>query len=136
MYTSFLSNTMATVTNNSSSSLIDIMCADPVEGAVYRHLFNGGSWFEAEQLHWRIVHDRTLPDLQALFTKKPTRGNIAKAQELMELLGHCAMQLVADPVATANVKTATALMATWSKPKVSSTGTNAFANLADNSDDD
>lgn len=128
-----LSNTMATFTN---TPLTDALCADPAGGHIFKYLLSGGSWFEADQMHWRLVRDQAFVELKTLLTKEPTASHVERSKELMANLQYASKQLVADEVTALQVKKADILVTAWSKPKVSTTTTNVFNALVDDSDEE
>ena len=128
-----LSNTMATFTK---TPLTDALCADPAGGHIFRYLLNGGSWYEADQMHWRLVRDHALAQLDPLLGKKPTGAHVARAKELLALLHECARQLVADSDSAFVAKKAETLVQAWSKPKASVNTTNAFNALVEDSEEE
>ena len=71
-----------------------MLCADPLYGNIYRHLFNGGSWYEADQMHWRIVQQHAAMGLQELIESKPTKSNQDKAQTFLGQLKETTVQLL------------------------------------------
>jgi bacterioferritin-associated ferredoxin len=79
---------MATTIN-----LREILCSDPNYGGVYRMLFNGGSWYEADQMYWRILQQRATIDLQEIIKAKPTASNCEKAQGFLTTLKGTTTQL-------------------------------------------
>jgi len=101
-----------------------------------RYLLNGGSWFEADQMHWRLVRDRTITELNTLLTKKPSGANVRQAKEQMANLQEASKQLVCDSATVAVTKKAEALVATWSKPAPKANKTNAFSMLGDDTDEE
>jgi hypothetical protein len=119
-------------TSVSSVSLKDILCSDPVDGVVYKHLFNGGSWFEAEQMHWRIRHKHLLAEITTLTTMKPTKNHAEKAKSLLVYLKDTSTQLVPDteylPIHAKAETMVSSWMAPLTKPVVKSKG---FAALAE-----
>lgn len=117
-------------------SLSEILCADPFGGHIFRHLLNGGSWFEADQMHWRLVRDRSLTELSTLLLKKPRGAHVERAKELLANLQEASRQLVGDAPTVAVTKKVEGLIATWSKPKASVAHTNTFTALLDDSDEE
>jgi len=124
---------MATFTN---TPLTDALCADPAGGHIFKHLLNGGSWFEADQMHWRLLRDQALAELGPLLGKKPTASHVEKAKQLLALLQESAKQLIADNNTAAVTKKAETLVTAWSKPKVLTRTTNAFGALVEDSDEE
>lgn len=117
-----------------------MLCADPNAGAIYRHLFAGGSWFEAEQMHWRLQQQHALDQLKAALEAKATKSNQDKAQTALGLLEECAKQLVPSEDAMAVFKRADQVVKVWTpaaakaaaKPKNS----NVFAALNEDSEEE
>lgn len=71
----------------------DMLCADPLYGSVYRMLFNGGSWYEADQMYWRILQKQATLGLQEIVKTKPTANNREKAETLLGKLKETTTQL-------------------------------------------
>lgn len=116
------------------------LCSDPVYGRVYTHLFNGGSWFEADQMDWRIKQGLALQQLKTLVEAKPTKANQEKATAMLQRLEEASQQLVPPDHAIATFHNAEAIVKKWApaptaaaKPKK---GTNAFAALGDDSEEE
>lgn len=125
---------MATTDNISIPTLL---CADPNGGHIFKYLLNGGSWFEADQMHWRLVRDQTFAELRTVLAKKPTVSHVARAKELMATLHEVSKQLICDDATVQNVKKAEPLVTGWSKPKGSvSTKANVFSALVEDSDEE
>ncbi len=125
----------------SSINIQEALCADPYGGAIYRHLFNGGSWFEADQMHWRLQQDVALAQLKRLLDTKPTKANQEKANELLAELAECAKQLIPSDEASALFLKADQVVKTWAPaPKPAKTkpvkGANVFAALDEESEEE
>ena len=129
---------MSTNTSTNFRSLSEILSSDHENGIVYRHLFGGGSWFEAEQMHWRILLNRNVGEINTLLTKNPSPANVERAQASLGLLNECVHQLVAEPGALVVATQCGALVKNWSTPKAPTVniGTNAFGAFLDDSDDE
>ena len=132
-------------TKMSSSVSIDLqaaLCADPVGGAIYRHLFNGGSWFEADQMHWRLQQEQALIKFKSAVGAKPTKPNQQKAQEALKELEECAKQLVPSTEPMALFQRADQVVKTWAPkvaPKAAETKpktANAFSALDDSEEEE
>jgi hypothetical protein len=118
------------------------LCADPVYGAVYKHLFNGGSWFEADQMEWRINQALALQELKTLVSGKPTKANQEKATVALGRLEESCKQLVPPDHAMAAFHNVEAIVKTWAPPpavtvvtKKPKKGTNVFAALGDSDEE-
>jgi hypothetical protein len=126
---------MATQTMN----VKQILCADPMHGAVYRMLFNGGSWFEADQMHWRVIQQRAIVGLQEVVKSKPTKSNQQKAQVLLDELKDTTVQLLPQEDSMRVFLRADQVVKTWApaaKQPVKTQGPrNAFA-LLDTDEDE
>lgn len=126
-----------------SINLQDVLCADPVGGCIYRYLFNGGSWFEADQMEWRLQQELTLQQLKTIVEAKPTKANQQKAHQLLGNLEECAKQLVPSDGPMALYQRADQVVKTWApaakapevKPKTAK-GVNAFAALGDSEEEE
>jgi hypothetical protein len=130
------SNRSVSVSVSVSVSLPELLCAEPSGGHIFRHLLNGGSWFEADQMHWRVVRDQSLTEVSTLLTKKPTVANVERAKQLLSNLQEASKQLVCDAPTVAVTKKVEGLIATWSKPKAKAKNTNAFTALLEDSDEE
>ena len=76
----------ATHTVNMSSSLkIDLMasaCADPIWGPLYSIFRNRdymGSWYDADQMYWRIARDNASMHISELVAGEPTADAVTEA---------------------------------------------------------
>lgn len=130
-------------TNTSSINLVQILCADPMGGPVYRHLFNGGSWFEADQMHWRCQWDTSLQGLEKLVSSKPTQSNQAAAQTHLSNLEYAANQLVPNTGPLAALQKVQDIVVKWAPPRASAVPSktkpsvqNAFSVLVEDEDDE
>lgn len=56
-------------------------------------LFNGGSWYEADQMYWRILQNQVTLGLQEIVKTKPTTNNREKAETLLGKLKETTTQL-------------------------------------------
>lgn len=119
-----------------SISLKDIMCADPVEGTVYRHLFNGGSWFDAEQVHWQIIYTRTCGSLGDIVNAKPSKSNVERAMMLLGTLKEATNQLVPSTDYMPGYTRAESAVAKWSAPPSQKPTGKGFMALADSENED
>jgi hypothetical protein len=131
---------MATI-NSSPRPLQDLLCSDPVHGAVYRMLFNGGSWFEADQLHWKIHRENALVSLGSLTAEKPTKANQEKAQIALSDLKEATVQLCPSPdPALAAFHRLESVVAKWEPKKATAAPKNGvkntFAALAEDDEED
>jgi hypothetical protein len=127
----------------SSTLSIDLqasLCSAPVGGSIYQYLFNGGSWFEAEQMHWRLEQEHALNQLQTVVAAKPTKANQEKALSAISSLEECAKQLVPHDEPMALFLKADQVVKTWAPaPKTAasgSKGTNVFAALDEDSEEE
>ncbi len=118
-------------------NLQETLCAHPDHGAIYRMLFNGGSWYEADQMHWRFVQQRAITGLQEVVKTKPTKGNQEKAQTLLGELKETTVQLLPQSDSMKVFQHAEEVVKTWTpaakapaKAQTKGTG-NAFALLDD-----
>ena len=124
-----------------SINIQDALCADPYGGDIYRHLFNGGSWFEADQMHWRLQQNYALTQLSSLVSAKPTKSNQEKANEALGELAECAKQLIPSTEAAALFQKAEQVVKTWApapKPVKAKPvkGANVFAALDEESEEE
>lgn len=126
---------MATTTD----TFIDIntmLCADPVFGCVHSHLINGGSWYEADQMYWRILQKQALLGLEELTKTKSTKSSQEKAKTLLGHLEQTSTQLFPNDKSTAIFKQAEAVVQVWAPPpkaapKAAVKTSNAFAAFDD-----
>ncbi len=124
-------------TNVSSSiDLRSIMCSDPTEGPVYQLLFNGGSWFEAEQMFWRLSHSRLREELTTLTRGKATKGNAERAKMLLASLKEATKQLVASREHLTAYNQAEAFVTKWSARSRPASKGKGFAALAEESEEE
>jgi hypothetical protein len=112
------------------------LCADPINGGIYRHLFNGGSWFEADQMYWRVRQEEALASLKALVEEKASKSNKTKAAADLAVLKEAAAQLLPTQDSLAAFQAAETIVKTWETPKVlpktaNAKGKNAFSLLDD-----
>lgn len=124
---------MATTTNT-SVNLKDVLCADPLSGDIYKHLFQGGSWFEADQMHWRLQQQMALKGLTEVVKTKPTKINKEKAALHLSDLRETVTQLLPQNDSLAVFKQADRVVQAWAPPppKISETlKKNVFAMLAE-----
>jgi hypothetical protein len=124
-----------------SINIQEVLCADPYGGAIYRHLFNGGSWFEADQMHWRLQQKYALTQLDSLVSAKPTKANQEKANEALGELAECAKQLVPSTEAAALFQKAEQVVKTWAPAPAPKTvkakpSANVFAALDEESEEE
>lgn len=129
---SLTSDTMATQTVT-NINIRDVLCTDPDHGSIYRMLFNGGSWFEADQMHWRIIQQQAVQGLQEIVKTKPTKGNKEKAQTLLGELKETTGQLLPQADSMRVFLGAEQVVKTWApavKPPAK-VKTNVFALLSD-----
>jgi hypothetical protein len=129
----------------SSTLSIDLqasLCADPVGGSIYQYLFNGGSWFEADQMHWRLEQEYALNQLKVVLMSKATKSNQEKASSALICLEECAKQLVPHDEPMALFLQADQVVKTWAPaPKTVTSGTqpkgtNVFAALDEDSEEE
>jgi hypothetical protein len=117
------------------------LCADPVSGGIYSYLFNGGSWFEADQMHWRLEQEWALNQLKVVVEAKATKANQEKAATALRSLEECAKQLVPPREALALFLKADQIVKTWAPaPKAAAAKTpqtmNVFAAFSDDSEEE
>lgn len=79
---------------SSSSNINDVLCADPMYGCVSEMLMNGGSWFEADQMYWRLRQQHVCSELKKLLENRATKSAITSAEELLQELQECSKQLL------------------------------------------
>ena len=127
----------------SSTLSIDLqasLCSAPVGGSIYQYLFNGGSWFEAEQMHWRLEQEYALNQLKVVLVSKATKGNQEKALSALSTLEECAKQLFPHNEAMALFLDADQAVKTWAPaPKTAASGSkgiNVFAALTEESEEE
>jgi len=124
----------------SSINIQEVLCADPVGGAIYKHLFNGGSWFEADQMHWRLEQQWAITQLQTVVAAKPTKANQEKACSALGSLEECVKQLVPQNEAKALFLKADQVVKAWApapKPAKDKPKTiNVFAALDEESEEE
>lgn len=104
---------MATTT---LSALDTILCADPVYGDVHRYLINGGSWYEADQMHWRILQKIALKGLCDVTAGKSTKANQEKAAALLGQLKETTTQLFPNEDSMAVFLKAESIVKAWAPP--------------------
>ena len=119
---------MATQTT-SSVNLMELFCQDPVFGSIDRYLINGGSWYEADQMYWRIIQNRAVTALGEITAAKPSKGNQEKAQTYLGQLKETTTQLFPTEHSTKVFQQADQVVKKWSPaPKASKPkSTNVFA---------
>ena len=128
---------MATQTT-SSVNLMELFCQDPVFGSIDRYLLNSGSWYEADQMYWRIIQNRAVTALGEITAAKPSKGNQEKAQAYLGQLKETTTQLFPQQDSAAVFAEAEQAVKTWApaldaaKPK----RTNMFAALDDESEEE
>jgi threonyl-tRNA synthetase len=130
---------MATQTSN-SVNLLDILCQDPVFGSIDRYLQNGGSWYEADQMYWRIIQKQAFEQLRELTAAKPTKSNQEKAQSYLEQLKETTTQLLPKDHSVAVFQRADQAVKTWAPPKAAPkkkiATMNVFAALNEDSEEE
>lgn len=114
-------------------NLKEVLCADPVHGASYRSLLNGGSWFEADQSYWKIQQERAMGNLSQLMEAKASKSNVARAESWLVELKEAAGQIVPVENSMAFFTQTEKIVKTWEAPpsKKMVSKTNAFAVLGD-----
>lgn len=117
------------------------MSQDSVFGSIDRYLLNGGSWYEADQMYWRIIQKRAVEQLGELTAAKPTKSNQEKADSYLEQLKETTTQLLPKDHSVAVFQRAQEVVKTWAPPKVTApkkktTATNSFAALNQDSDEE
>lgn len=132
---------MATQTTT-SVNLLDIFAQDPVFGCVDRYLVNGGSWYEADQMYWRMMQKRAVEGIQELTAAKPTKSNQEKAEGFLQHLKESSTQLFPMQESMAVFQRADSVVKTWAPPpktappKVAGIKSNSFALLDADSEEE
>lgn len=126
-----------TQTTMANINLNEIFCADPIHGASYRSLLNGGSWFEADQAYWKVQQQKTMSNLGQLIEAKATKTNVARAESWLLELKESAAQIVPMDDGRTLFEQTEKIVKTWEAPpnKKTVTKTNVFA-LLDNDDEE
>lgn len=117
---------------------MEIFCQDPVFGSIDRYLINGGSWYEADQMYWRIIQKQAVTALGEITAAKPSKANQEKAQTYLGQLKETTTQLFPTEHSTKVFEQAEQVVKKWSPaPKASKPkGTNVFAALGDESEEE
>ena len=114
-------------------NLKEMLCADPMHGGIYQSLFNGGSWFEADQTYWASQQNRVVLSLSDLMDNKPSKSNIAKAEAWLTDLKTTSEQLVATAGSHQVFSSTEKIVKEWEAPTLKkvalSKKSNAFAML-------
>ena len=114
-------------------NLKEMLCADPMHGGIYQSLFNGGSWFEADQTYWASQQNRVVLSLSDLMDNKPSKSNIAKAEAWLTDLKTTSEQLVATAGSHQVFSSTEKIVKEWEAPALKkvalSKKSNAFAML-------
>lgn len=133
---------MATQTTT-SVNLLDMFCQDPVFGCVDRYLMNGGSWYEADQMYWRIIQARAVEGLRDLTAAKPSKSNQEKAAVFLADLKDTTTQLLPTDASALVFQRADQVVKTWAPPPKAAaakasgkTTSNTFALLDADSDEE
>jgi len=102
-----------------SMPLKEILCADPMYGSVYQTLFQGGSWYDADQAYWRIRYEAMAEELGALLMAKPTKVTKEKALVLLGDLQAAAAQMPSYLDITTSLAQIEAVVKNWLPPQAS-----------------
>jgi hypothetical protein len=111
-----LSLTIQLTMSVSTINLSEKLFADPEYGEVYRSLFNGGSWFAADQAYWGILQQTAANALSELVETKPSSYNLGKAEALLEQMKEASSQLVPPEISMSAFFYTEAVVKTWSAP--------------------
>ncbi len=119
-----------------SINLSEKLFADPEYGEVYRSLFNGGSWFAADQAFWEIQQQKAFNALGELVKTKPSPYNVSRAEAVLAQLQEASSQIVPPENSMVAFTQTEAIMKTWSAPlkkksAVTVKNDNAFSALDD-----
>jgi hypothetical protein len=71
------------------TDLMASVCADPTWGPLYRIFRDGdyiGSWYDADQMYWRIARDNAAKHIGELVTREPTPDAVTEALAFAETL--------------------------------------------------
>lgn len=116
-------------------NIYEALCSDPEHGEIYRSLFNGGSWFAADQSFWTIQQQKTMKALGDLVETKPSSYNVGKAEALLAQMKEASSQIVPPENSMAVFSYTEGVVKTWSAPAVKKSVTaktgNAFSVLGD-----
>ncbi len=120
--------------------LKDSLCADPVYGSVYQILFQGGSWYDADQAYWRIRYESMAEELGTLLVNKPTKSTKEKAMALLGDLQAASAQLPSYTDITTSLTQIEAVVKAWapppsSGPKPAKRSKNAFDLLGEDEEE-
>ena len=135
-----------TTQTTTSVNLLEMFAQDPVFGCVDRYLLRGGSWYEADQMYWRILQKRAVEGIQELTAAKHTKSNQEKAEAFLKHLKESSSQLFPTQDSMAVFQRADSVVKTWAPPAKTpaapkaagagkSTG-NSFALLGADSEDE
>ena len=116
--------------------LKESLCADPVYGSVYQTLFQGGSWYDADQVYWRIRYESMAEELGALLISKPTKATKEKAMTLLGDLQAASAQMPSYKDIATSLAQIEQVVKAWapppsSGPKSTKQSKNAFDVLGD-----
>jgi len=111
---------------------------DPVYGHIYKKMFDGGSWFDADQEFWQIRASEIIVDLIALLSQKSTKAHVEKATTLLSALENCARQIVSEALGP-QILAFQAKIKAWTPPPPAPSRAplrNNFAALAESDDEE
>ena len=122
----------------SSVNLLDIFCQDPVFGSVDRYLINGGSWYEADQMYWRMIQRQAVDGLRKVTMAKPTKSNQEKAETYLNSLKDTSSQLFPTEDSMAIFHQADSVVKNWVPPMKTAVApkNNVFALLGADSEEE
>jgi hypothetical protein len=125
---------------SSSVNILDMFCQDPVFGSIDRYLMKGGSWYEADQMYWRIIQKRAVEQLGEITDSKPSNKNKEKAASLLQQLKETTVQLLPKEDSMAVFQRADEVVKKWTPtkaaPKAKTASTNIFAAFGEESDEE
>jgi hypothetical protein len=99
-----------------SVNLLEMVCQDPIFGPVDRYLMTGGSWFEADQMHWHLLQRQAIEGLCSLTADKPTKSNQERAELLLNHLKESSTQLFPTQSSLAIYLKAESMVKSWVPP--------------------
>ena len=119
-------------------NLKEMLCTDPLHGGIYQSLFNGGSWFEADQTYWASQQKRATLSLLELMDSNPSKSNILKAAACLADLKATSEQIVPMEDSLLAFSSAEKIVKEWEAPALKkaalSKKSNAFALLGEDED--
>jgi hypothetical protein len=119
-----------------SINLPEKLFADPEYGQIYRSLFNGGSWFLADQAFWEIQQQKATKGLGELVEMKPSSHNVGRAEALLAQLKEASVQIVPPESSMVAFTQTETIVKAWSASAVKKSAAkaktdNAFSVLDD-----